>query len=311
MKSTFLNITAEEYHADRVGLKVPTLNYSTAKVINAKSALHGWMEHPKGGGVKRKPKKQMDMGTILHAILLSKGAKAQIIQTVYGPKHKKAGQIVDDFKTDAAQAERDEAIANGLIPLLPKEYDEVIAAATTVTSQLADKNITLEGKAELPMVWESDGVACRGCPDHFDPAPIHEITELKFTDWPLTDSSLRRLIRQMSYDIQAATYTEGVHIITGEMPRFRWIFAEMNPPYQVRIARPSDLLLQLGRQKWERARNIWKTCLETGVWTGYGEDVEIDPDLWELREYEVSVYPPAEVIGDPEYAEPSDDPMWF
>jgi hypothetical protein len=305
----FLDVTDAEYHADQIGLKVPSLNYSTAKVILARSPLHAWIEHPRGGGQTRPAKKQMDFGSILHSILLSKGAKAQIIDTVYGPKHKKAGQQVEDYKTDAAQAARDEAHANGFIPLLPKEYERAMAAATSITVQLEKKGITLGGHTEQAFAWVEDGVQCRGKADHVQ---MPKIDELKMTDWPLTESSLRRLIRNCGYDLQAATYTAGVHTVTGEMPEFRWIFAEMNPPYQIRIVKPTDLLLQVGRHKWDKAREAWKKCLESGVWTAYGDDeLELDPEFWELRQHEISVYQTPEIIGEVYADDPDDNEMWF
>jgi hypothetical protein len=293
----FLDITDEEYRADKIGLgEVASLNYSTAKVILAKSPLHAWMEHPHGGNQRRTAKKQMDFGSILHSILLSKGAKAQIVDA-------------NDWRTNKAKEARDAAHAAGLIPLLPKEYEQAMQAATAITVQLQEQGITLEGQAEQAMAWVEDEAQCRAKMDLYEPKP--RITELKMTDWPLTESSLKRLIRNCSYDLQAAVYTAGVHTITGEQPEFRWIFAEMNPPYQVRIAAPSDLLLQVGSRKWDKARDAWKACLASGAWTGYGNDVlEIDPEMWELKDLELSVYSTPEVIGE-EYAEADDNEMWF
>ena len=294
MKAKLLDVTLEDYHADRVGLKVPTLNYSTAKTIHNKSALHAWLESPKGGGQGKQGSKQMDFSQIVHATLLSKGNKAQICD-------------FKDWRTDKSKEAKEAAYAAGLIPLLPKEYDHVMAAATAITVQLSSLGVTLEGASEQAMVWERDGVACRGCMDLWQPGLI---TEFKMTELPLTNHSLKRLVRNMGYDIQAATYSEGIHMVTGEMPRFRWIFAEMKEPYEVVVATPTDMRLQIGMRKWEKALTTWKACLESGIWEGYAKEQEIDVDMWELREFELSVYPETEVIGEV-YAEPSDDPMWF
>lgn len=277
-----LQLTEEEYR------KRKELNYSLAKIIIRKSARHAVEEQ------SLPFKKQINFGSIEHATLLGKGQKAVLIQA-------------DNYRTKQAQMDRDNAISNGLIPLLPHEYEEVIACATEITRQLEEKEISLEGLTEQSMIWEDDGVACKGRMDLFQPAPIHEITEMKFTEWPLTESSLRKLIRQQGYDIQAATYTSGIHIITGELPAFKWIFCEMKPPYQIRRVNLTDTMRLVGMQKWDRARNTWKTCLESGVWSGYGDDLDLEPDWWELKE--MPQYSVPEALGE-DYSDPEGD-TWF
>lgn len=286
----FIEITEEEYRADKVP-SAPTLNYSTAKTILQKSALHAWTEraHP------RPTKKAMDMGAIIHSVLLSKGAKAQIVDA-------------KDWRTNKAKAERDEARDKGLIPLLPDEYDKAMRAASAIVVQLEAQGIQLEGRSEQAMTWTDDGVACRGKMDLYAPKLI---TELKMSEWSLRNSSLERLVVSCGYDLQAATYITGVHAIIGEAPEFRWIFAEMNEPFSVVVAHPTNLLVELGRRKWDKARDIWKACLETGEWTSYDAVQTINPPLWALREYEISVYDTPQVIGDQEYEEAPSEETWF
>ncbi len=60
-------------------------------------------------------------------------------------------------------------------------------------------------------------------------------------------------------------------------PAFVFVMQEKEPPYVVTVCQLSYGALELGRQRNERALNIYRRCRQTGVWPGYSDDIEEIP----------------------------------
>ena len=79
------------------------------------------------------------------------------------------------------------------------------------------------------------------------------------------------------YDIQCAAYTEAITAIKPEWAgrlEFIFLFCELEPPYAVVPRRPDNAMLELGRRRWQRAKEVWKDCLARGAWPGYADDID-------------------------------------
>ena len=74
------------------------------------------------------------------------------------------------------------------------------------------------------------------------------------------------------YDLQHAAYTRAVEAslphLVGRVEML-FLFAELAPPYQVRLAPLAASMQTLGRHRWERALRIWRECLISNKWPGY------------------------------------------
>src|SRR5262245_35492153 len=103
MTARILNVDDTAYYNDPC--ERPSLTQSIAKTLITKSPLHAWTEHPRLGGVRREPTREMDDGKILDALLLSGGDGLEIIEA-------------PDFRTKDARARRDAAKAAGKTPIL-------------------------------------------------------------------------------------------------------------------------------------------------------------------------------------------------
>lgn len=289
MISQFLNLSEAEYHADRVGLDVPTLSSHCAFTILKHSPLMGWMTHPKGGAIDREERPILDEGSLLHALILGEGKRVVVV-------------AAPDWRTVKAREQRDEAYKNGMIPINQTQHDKIITIARSVSMALAEQGVNVSGMPEVSGVFDDEGVACRFRMDLWQPQefPIPVITELKFTNRVPTTKELERMVFDMGYDIQAHVYMRAVKRIQPEVDQidFRWIFAEKTAPYSVVVARPDDLYLDLGKRRWEMARDLWRQSLETGRWPGPPSDLLLLPPIWALREYDVSVFPAAVPLSD-------------
>ena len=58
----------QEYHADPV--IEPSLSSTTAKTLVERSPRHAWMNHPRLGGARRGASNRMDLGSVVHDIVL-------------------------------------------------------------------------------------------------------------------------------------------------------------------------------------------------------------------------------------------------
>src|SRR5690606_29585641 len=112
-----VQMDADTYYADPC--PEPSLSQSIAHVLLAKSPLHAWLQHPRLGGKARAATKAMDEGSLVHALLL--GQDDQIVEV-----------DADSWRTNAAKEQRDAARAEGKIPVLAGELDDVRTAVNAI-----------------------------------------------------------------------------------------------------------------------------------------------------------------------------------
>jgi len=260
------------YHSDPC--ENPSLSASIAAILASDSPLHAWYHHPRLGGNSqtREPSKAQERGSILHEIILGTGGGFQEIQA-------------DDFRKKFAQEARDAARANGIIPVLSADLAEYRQIASTVQDRIADMDISLSGQSEVTAIWESDGVLCRARMDHLilSDGIIYDLKSA-------TPSLMRRLDLKMvdnGSDVQSFAYTEAIETLYPDLAgrvRMRFIFFEVEPPYDVVIGEPSSTMRARGELLWTRAKIDWRKCLETNTWPGRGRSniVRIDCPPWAL-----------------------------
>lgn len=269
MTARLLDIAPEEYHA-RDGLSA-----SIATTLITRSPLHAWQQHPRYGGRGKAPTKAMDIGSVVHALVLGVGKAFEVL-------------AFDDYRTKAAQTARDKARAEGRVPILLEAYETAQIIAGELLAQLADRGIYLDGASEVAIEWEEPTacgpVLCRGMLDHLrlDAGMIYD---LKITS-NAAQPSVERSAENFGYAIQAAAYRRAVAMLRPELAGridFLFLFCESEPPYAVNVCRPDGAMRELGERRWLRAVEAWAVCLEAQQWPGYGDDVNpLSPPAWAL-----------------------------
>lgn len=266
-----LDVPSAQYHADDLG-DTPTLSASIAKILVAQSPRHAYEQHPRlNPGYKRpEPKTEWDVGTAAHALLLEGETVAHVVEGY------------DNWRTKDAQAEAVSARQAGKIPMLRKEWEEVAAMVDAAREELtAHPGFLVDGQAEVTLLWETSGVACRSRLDWLrdDHALILDYKTSRSAD-PVWFSE--RGIYDNGYDVKAAFYVRAVKAAFGVDARFRWLVQEKKPPYVLSVVEPGASVLAIGNEKVDRALSLWRGCLETGVWRGYGAGVHVaDLPAWE------------------------------
>jgi hypothetical protein len=270
-------LDAATYYADPC--KVPSLTQSIANTILNYSPLHAWLQHPRLGGQPRVPTKAMDVGTICHALLLNQPLpKIRLIH-------------YDNYRTDAAKADKKAAESAGEIPMLGNAYGEwenLKGAAETLRDKIHAKGIRFDGDSEVTIAWNHDGVQCRMRMDHLCG---YDGFDLKFGA-SANPKSIDKSARNLGYDVQGVAYEEGIGEAGVNMlgrSTFTLIFCEVEAPYCVTLARFSAIKRHIGEAKWNYARSVWRRCLERNEWPEYVPGLGIhmiEATAWEMKEAE-------------------------
>lgn len=261
-RARILDVTEDEYHADPCA--APSLSASIATLLVDRSPLHAWQAHPKLGGVRRAPTAAMDRGTLIHKLLLGKGAEAAIIDA-------------PDYRTKKAQQQRDDARGVGKAPVLASLYSDALATAGVLLKRLADFDVTLGGESEVVVTWEEDSphgpVTCRGMFDHLEGDVIYDLK----TSRSAHPRACSRHVVEYGYDVQHAAYLSALEALRPELQGravFVHLFVELEPPFGVYPCRLDGVLREYGERRWGRAVETWAKCLATNEWPGYSPGIE-------------------------------------
>lgn len=277
-----LDLTEDDYHADALpewAGTVPSLSNSIAKVLLDKSPAHAYARHPRLGG-QRKESALFDAGKLAHKLLLGEGPKIHVIDAMTKGTKTKAAKLVDDYRSDEAQQQRDEARKAGKIPTLAGPYESALKAADIVRGKLAKLGITLDGESEVMVTWQErqhDPVRCRGMLDHViirDGRAM--IWDLKTTKDASPRACSNSIVRY-GYDTQRAAYTRALSALYPGLRAadigFGFIFAETEPPYAVTCGRLDEILRERGEERWIQAVDLWADCLRFNQWPEYATSV--------------------------------------
>jgi hypothetical protein len=270
MTATLLNVTPDEYH------QLPGFSASIAKTLIERSPLHAWTQHPSFGAKGKKPTKEMDMGTVIHRLVLGKGKSFVVVNC-------------DDWRTSKAKDARDEARAAGLVPVLAKDYDRACEAAKRIVFELKRRGIELNGASEVAIGWtELEDLDCRCMLDHVW-LDTGAILDLKITG-NAAPGAVERNAENMGYALQAAAYKRAVEQIKPELvgrTRFLFAFCEPEDPFAVNVCEPDGMFREIGELRWNRACREWDGCLKTNHWPAYGAGVNtISAPQWALAREE-------------------------
>lgn len=278
----FSGIRPVDYHRDCC--KSISLSASIAIKMVTGCPLHAWASHPRLGNQRSDPSRVMQFGTVCHYKFSGVETEIEVIAAA-------------DYKTKLAQQARDVAMAAGKTPILEHEVAEAQAVADSARKSCADAGLALAGEWERVVMWEEDGIQCRGLLDHLDlDSPRPYILDLKTTT-DANPSILGRKIVDEAYDIQCAAYLSAVERIrpdlAGRVPFF-FCFVETGETagrHLASIVQPDEQMLTLGRMRWRQAKMMWRRLLaEYGKnpWPGWPAGITtVYPTTWQLHEAEL------------------------
>ena len=278
------------YHADPC--PEPSLSSGIARLLLSRSPMHAWHAHPRlnPNHEPRAGNKAMDAGSMIHKILLGVGQDIEVIEVPYGPKHAKAGQLVTDYKTDAAQAARDAVIARGAIPVFAGDLAEIHEAAAAIRKGI---EATVEGAMlfepgipEATLIWREGSIWCRARADYLLNDPFMPILDLKTTKLSANPEEWQRKLAA-DYCFQDAFYRRGLTALRQETPPMRFIVGEQEKPHGVAVCCAAPSLAAYAEDGVERAIRMWGKCLASGNWPGYSpQTAHVECPPWLLNRME-------------------------
>lgn len=280
MTARLLDVTPAQYLQDPCS--TPSLSASIAHTLVSRSPLHAWADHPKLGNLQRSSTAAQDDGSIIHRLLLGRGANYEIIHA-------------PDWRTKDAKAQRDQATADGKIPVLVEKFIELKHAADTIGDKLKrDFGIVFDGDSEVAIEFTEVGnegpVLCRAMLDHVkmgSPIPIMDVKKTVSAD-------LRSCSKNAYYygmDIAHAAYTSALSSLVPEITGradILFLFVEADPPYPIVPARLDGAFKTLGERRWLRAVQLWEKCLAENRWPSYTDSIAtLEAPAWMLTQEEM------------------------
>jgi hypothetical protein len=266
-------IAEADYHADPC--KTPSASSSILKIMDTHSPRHAMTAHPRlNKHYAPMVATKFDLGTAGHALILGDETDFAILEYA-------------DYKKTAARAERDDARAQGIIPILSHQWDEVRRMADAVIPQLEAHelgNFLVGATPTMTLVFETQGVLCRTLLDWHPPEPETALVwgDLKTTsDGANPDNVWRRLVGTGA-DLQNAMHRRAVHAHYGDgNRRFVNLMVETTVPYAVSVVEFNAAARALADHRLDRALHRWRHCLANNRWPGYSSHVvEVEPPPW-------------------------------
>lgn len=300
----YSDLSNEAYHGG------PGVSKSGLDLVNRTPAHYFAATAAREAGVERKTTAAFTFGTAFHALILEPESFAETyalpfippegaLRTVdeisarlnaLGLKTSGTKQAVTDrlreaapetvFYQDAVDAYQKEN--EGKVILSAEDFARLDAMRAAVMShKAASWLINFPGKAEQSVYWtdEETGVLCRCRPDFWRNDDI--LVDVKTTE----DASLEGFVRSVvkyRYHVQDPFYTDGVRKATGRKPKgFVFLAIEKEPPHAVGVYVLDEDFVAMGRDEYRANLATFKACQETGIWSGYGENVQtMAPPPW-------------------------------
>jgi hypothetical protein len=262
------DVPEDTYHADPVPAHHGgSLSVSGAKLLLPPScpAIYQWARtHPTHSDA-------FDFGHAAHKKVLGAGADIVVIDA-------------DDWRGKAARDARDQARAEGKIPLLAKDdaISDAMAAKVRehpIASALLDPD---HGKPEQSLFAqdeESGGVWLRGRLDWLpDPGPGRMILcDYKTTADVGDPAAFGRAMGNYGYHAQAAWYLDLARALglADDDAAFVFIVQSKQAPYLVSVIEPDAHALRVGREENRAAIELYAECTSTGIWPDFGGGVAL------------------------------------
>lgn len=263
----FWEIDAEEYHSDPA--PKPSLSQSIGKVLLERCPRSAWYAHPRlNPAFKPEDSTKFDRGTVAHQLLIGKGRDFHIIDA-------------PDYRTKAAQMERDMARAAGKTPIIVEHFETATAMAAAARLQLRDIDggqyaFNPEfGDSEL-CVLSLDPVGCwgRSLIDFYgSKVPSGLICwDYKTTAGTANPAALKTHFNRMGWAFQAAFQERLISVLKPALAgkiAHRFLVQEDEPPYLCSVVEPASDARTIAHKMVAATFAIWKKCLDTGQWPGY------------------------------------------
>ena len=237
------DLPEEEYHADEGSISSTGMKL----LLKAPALFRHEQAHPTF-------KDAWDLGTVTHKMILDSGPKIDIVEA-------------DEWRTNAAKAQREEARAAGHVALLRKHYDQAERMANAVLDHHVAAQLLTGGRAEVSAFREDEetGIGLRARFDYVIPGALVDVKTAANAD----PRALPRVVLERGYDLQDAHYRETGARLGLDAGTFAFVFVEKDPPHLVTVCQLDGDFIARGRRRVRAAIERYRDCVAADQWPGY------------------------------------------
>jgi hypothetical protein len=254
----------------------PALSAGFAWKLDRTSPARAWYDSVLNPAYVPEEKTAFDIGEAAHLLFLEPERferKTLIIDA-------------DDYRTKAAQASREEARANRLVPLLVKQRDMLMDMRRALFNELDHlpfktapvfaRNGIADGTPEQSYFWidRVTGIWCKARPDYvrqFSKDRDVIVDYKTAAQWQGID----RYAIDLGWHSRAAFYVDGHTVLTGRPADYWYVVQSKDAPYFVTVAKVDERALHWGRQINQRAARVFAECLEANHWPTGIEEAQV------------------------------------
>lgn len=264
-QGTYQDLDADTYHSNCC--PSPALSAGFIHDLDEGSPAQAWFASSMNPNLEREEKTAFEIGEAAHLLFLEPHrfeGKTLIIES-------------DSYRTKDAQASRDTARANKLVPLLTKQRDMLfemrralfneLEGLPFLTAPMSARQAVSGGVSESSYFWvdRATGIWCKARPDHVttftDRADV--LIDYK-TSAPW--QGLDRYALTAGWHSRAAFYIDGHTALTGRPAEYWYLIQSKEPPYFVRMERMKPEAIAWGRKICRRSAWLFAECLDSGAW---------------------------------------------
>lgn len=257
-------ISNEDYHNDRThvsssGLKLMLTN---PKLYFEQYVLGKPNEEDK-------PQTAYDFGSYVHTRVLEPHLLEEEYAIFEGKK--KAGKAWEDFKEEHGEGKI--LLSRSQVDMADKmlysyENSGVEIGKHGFNTEVGYKTFFTGGDAELTACTDLLGIDVKVRFDYYkNKNGFASINDVKTTSVASLDlDNVQEICDRYNYDLSAALYVDVAQDLTGKEHDFYFLFMSKKPPFDVRLFRASEQMLQRGREKYQTALIRLSEARETGIY---------------------------------------------
>lgn len=259
----YAGISNADYHADGA------LGSTSLKTLATRTPAHYQHDktHPKSSDA-------FTLGTAAHSLILEDDDSAFTVVNAA------------NWMTKAAKEAKEDALLSGCVPLLVKDYEQVVAMRDSVMAHPVARELFTAHRAEESVFWDEDGLMLKCRPDAWKPGLLIDLK----TTRDANPNEFGKTAHEYGYHQSAAHYIDGVKAATGEELPFHFVLVEKTAPYLVSVVELDIEAINIGRALNDRAKRIYRECVESNTWPGYPNADLISLPMW-------AIYKAEELLG--------------
>ena len=240
----------------------PALNFSSAKYL-----LDSPADYQAHIAAPRIESAALTLGTLAHSVILE-DAKLEEVAAI---KPDRMSFVTKDGK--AWRAEQ-------TLPIISEAEAQDIAAMreAVFANPYAKRLLELCQERETPLLGKFRGVQIKGLLDAsgLNKEAIPIIVDLKTTQDP-SPRAFAKSVEFLHYDMQAEWYASlyAEHLQVEDEPVCYWIAVKKTAPYTAVVHTLSEPRRMIGRDKMDRAIELYKRCTESGTWPHPYQEINV------------------------------------